>query len=613
MRVQHKMYLSNLIFVLIMAVVVVIYFSYTSLIQELDESQKTQLTQGSLVRQLALEVDSYLGGMIPFPALREALARTESGLSGRGEMASLASLKQGLETHYELTLKQDKIEAEVEALTASSMSKSDGYIKTVASKLADEAQRGQVSKLERLVIIGANTNTSSNHQVRVLFQKLKQDDKAKESMLSYLEQLIKNTQSDMKALENTPFAQMAKDADQANHKIKDLTLSFASLSAQKHKLGREMIGQIKQMLAQVDQGILQGTAHFSSQLKSYFLVVLAIIFLSCLLGVGLSVFLASSISRRLKAIIQGLGRASKEVAEASDQISRAGQTLAQGSSEQASSLEETSSSLEEMASMTRQNADNAQQANSLMEQAGQAVKQVDSHMLEMAKAMEDINRSSEETGNIIKTIDEIAFQTNLLALNAAVEAARAGEHGAGFAVVADEVRSLALRAAEAAQNTSRLIENTRLAVKKGAQLTQSTQKAFALNVENSGKVAELVGEIAAASAEQSQGIDQINSAASQMERVTQQVAANAEQSAAAAAELNGQARSLDQLVGQLGQLFVSQGQEDRSQPRGPRAGRLPAPIAGKSQTAPAKDQAAARGSRKAQQLIPLGEDDFADF
>jgi methyl-accepting chemotaxis protein len=172
-------------------------------------------------------------------------------------------------------------------------------------------------------------------------------------------------------------------------------------------------------------------------------------------------------------------------------------------------------------------------------------------MNEMANAIGEITKSSEETGKIIKTIDEIAFQTNLLALNAAVEAARAGEAGAGFAVVADEVRNLAMRAAEAAKNTSDLIENTIKAVKDGNELTTATQEAFQENVEIAAKVGALVEEIAAASTEQAQGIDQVNKAVAEMDKIVQQNAANAEESASASEEMSAQSEHMKGFVENL--------------------------------------------------------------
>ena len=216
---------------------------------------------------------------------------------------------------------------------------------------------------------------------------------------------------------------------------------------------------------------------------------------SLLLTLGLAMFIiificgffmnhvSVNIVGRIKRISEGLSEGAEQVVSASSQIASASQNLADGASEQASSLEETSSSLEEMSSMTKQNADHANQAKAMMAEATQIVDKVDHHMNDMAERVAEITQSSEETGKIIKTIDEIAFQTNLLALNAAVEAARAGEAGAGFAVVADEVRNLAMRASEAAKNTSKLIENTIKAVHKGNELTNATQEAFKENAE----------------------------------------------------------------------------------------------------------------------------------
>lgn len=273
---------------------------------------------------------------------------------------------------------------------------------------------------------------------------------------------------------------------------------------------------------------------------------------------GVGWYLARSTVRPIFRAADYLNQTAAEVTAAANQVSAASQSLAEGASEQASSLEETSSSLEEMASMTKQNADNANQAKLMTKETMEIVTKVDKQMNEMTGAITEITKTSEETGKIIKTIDEIAFQTNLLALNAAVEAARAGEAGAGFAVVADEVRNLALRAAEAARNTNSLIDNTIKAVKKGNELTQATREAFRENVTNTTKVGQLIDEIAAASDEQAQGIGQVNKAVSEMDRVTQQTAANAEESASASEELNAQA---EQMKGYVGDLLAAVGGE----------------------------------------------------
>jgi methyl-accepting chemotaxis protein len=270
-----------------------------------------------------------------------------------------------------------------------------------------------------------------------------------------------------------------------------------------------------------------------------------------LIATGLGIFLTLMITRPINRIVTGMAEGAEQVAAASSQVSGSSQNLAEGASEQASSLEETSSSLEEMASMSKQNAGNAGQARAMMQEAKTVVDNANRQMAELIEAIAEITRSSEETGKIIKTIDEIAFQTNLLALNAAVEAARAGEAGAGFAVVADEVRNLAMRSAEAAKNTSALIEKTIKAVQNGNKLTMATQEAFKGDAEISGKVAQLVDEIATASEEQSHGVDQINKAVSEMDKVTQQTAANAEESASASEELNAQAQQMRGFVEEL--------------------------------------------------------------
>jgi methyl-accepting chemotaxis protein len=225
----------------------------------------------------------------------------------------------------------------------------------------------------------------------------------------------------------------------------------------------------------------------------------------------------------------------EKMGEAVGQSVITSQVLSEAASEQAAALEETSSSLEEMSAMIGKNAENTAQANELMVQAKQMTESANESMDELTKSMTEIGQASEQTQKIVKTIDEIAFQTNLLALNAAVEAARAGEAGAGFAVVADEVRNLALRAAEAAKNTSGLMGDIVNKVKAGERLVAVTNSAFKQVGVSSAKVVVLVGEIAAASQEQSQGISQVNKAVVGMNTVTQQNAASSEELAAAMA------------------------------------------------------------------------------
>jgi methyl-accepting chemotaxis protein len=335
-----------------------------------------------------------------------------------------------------------------------------------------------------------------------------------------------------------------------------------------------------------------------------------------------SFVLTRSITGPLNRVIAGLTDGADQVSSAAGQVSSSSQHLAEGTAEQASSLEETSSSLEEMSSMTKQNADHANQAKAMMTEANQIVEKVNRHMVDMAGAVGEITRSSEETGKIIKTIDEIAFQTNLLALNAAVEAARAGEAGAGFAVVADEVRNLAMRASEAAKNTSNLIENTIKAVRKGNELTNATQEAFKENATISKKIAQLVDEIATASEEQANGINQVNTAVTEMDKVTQSTAASAEESAAASEELNAQAEQMKVYVGDL--EAVVGGRTSGAGSAGKGGGvRLEKTVARKALSLPMKKKVAGRqlairgkGSLKGtdpEQVIPMNDGEFKDF
>jgi methyl-accepting chemotaxis protein len=278
------------------------------------------------------------------------------------------------------------------------------------------------------------------------------------------------------------------------------------------------------------------------------------VILSTITALALGIFLSRSITKPIYRVIEGLTGGASQVVSVSANVSSASQSLAEMASEQAAGLEQTSSSLEEMSSMTKQNADNAQQAKRVSDETWIVINKAGVSMKEVMKSMQEISDASEETAKIIKTIDEIAFQTNLLALNAAVEAARAGEAGAGFAVVANEVRNLAQRATIAAKNTEGLITETLKKVKDGHELVRKTGEDFGEVGVSSKKVIELIGEIAAASGEQAQGIEQINRAVQQMDKVIQQSSRSTGESASGAEELHAQAEQMRGFVAELVEL-----------------------------------------------------------
>ncbi len=309
-------------------------------------------------------------------------------------------------------------------------------------------------------------------------------------------------------------------------------------------------------------------------------------------------------------MIGAVMEATNTISVGAREIAMGNTDLSQRTEEQASSLEETAASLEELTSTVRQNADNAQQANKLASTASEVAIKGGGVVTQVVGTMDEITASSRKISDIIGVIDEIAFQTNILALNAAVEAARAGEQGRGFAVVAAEVRNLAQRSANAAKEIKALISDSGAKVETGSKLVASAGQTMEEIVVSVKRVTDIMAEISAASREQSNGIDQVNTAVSQMDKITQQNAALVEEAAAAAKSMEEQTEELSNIVAafQIGSAAAAPPPAARPTP----ATRTTAAAAGKTASHPVKS-AAKKAPAQQKQTAAGGEEDWKEF
>ncbi len=452
--------------------------------------------------------------------------------------------------------------------------------KSIGTLVNGEAQK---QYLGTQLDTGVSDLTASEHEVllRTLTKEPSEAARASQDFIKAIGEMKSNLDAINPLLDNDSERQICAGLASAREKVVNLHQQYIRLIASGKSdmaaalLKENVLPILDEMatqagLLQQQEGNLMRTAAAGAvkQVLIGHWVTILLLILSLVNG-GVMIVTVRKISGILRKAIQELSEGAGQVASAASQISSSSQALAQGASEQAASLEETSASSEEINSMARRNAENSQSANALVMQSQEKIVETNRSLESMVAAMTDIKRSSDKVAKIIKVIDEIAFQTNILALNAAVEAARSGEAGMGFAVVADEVRNLAQRCAQAAKDTSALIEESIAKSNDGQAKVDQVAVAIRAITEESAKVKTLVDEVSLSSQEQTRGIEHIAKALTQMEQVTQQSAANSEESAAAAEELTAQASALMEVVHQLSVMVGGMEEASRNQPAQP--------------------------------------------
>jgi len=578
LSIRTKLLIGVMGQVVLIVLLVVFIFSMNGKLNNVTRNKVETTQEINDLKELSFVIKDYFSNNIGFEEVRKVYEKNNKSETDTARKAFIQGVWDKLVKVHSNNDSNAVLEKQLMELTAFSIEQSNNYINSVSQKLADENAQKYVSKIERLVIAGASENNNSNYRIQVLFLNLKENINRKEELLSFLDEAIEQADIDIVRLANTPFAELPKNARNANLAIKDLCLKYIRNTEENNTLNKEILAVTNSTFIRLNRDDLQSAQASFSGLKttigSIFIVLLVISIVLISLNIVLSRLLTSVFKKlpqdliafsegdltrevskdfesredeigelvkaynqmiqNMKKIILEIQDGADNIAAASEQLNSTSELLSSGASQQASSTEEVSSTMEEMAANIEQNTANAQQTEKISVSAQKSIMEV----YERAGRAMEANKVIAEK---ISIITDIAFQTNLLALNAAVEAARAGEHGRGFAVVAAEVRKLAERSKIAADEIIKLAKNS-LELSEGAGAKMSEM------IPEIDKTTGLIQEITAASVEQNNGASQINLALQQLSEITQQNAAASEEMASSAEQLSMQAESLNQAI-----------------------------------------------------------------
>ena len=373
LKIQHKMLFPNALYVILLGAIIFFFVNSNTLIGALSGKQKHSDRAADLTQKAGLDVQAYINKRTSYSELEKRYEAQLLELKQQNLSADFEKLWVKVGEIRKVREENTKIEKQIYQLTDSAIEQSNKYIQQVVQKLTDESNGASVSTLEKLVIAGANINTSSNYQLQVLFSRLRGDLNENKALSDLTTAMLENVEKDVKNLAGTPFEALPKISKENILKVRDLATNYIKNVEAEQPLQRAILDGIEARSKDIENAKNATNAELFSKIKNYFRNMLIIILVTSLIGILTSVLTFRSVSRALKGIIGGLSGVSEEVTSATAQVASASQELAEGASEQAASIEETSSSLEEMASMTKQNAANANQADDLMKKTKQVV------------------------------------------------------------------------------------------------------------------------------------------------------------------------------------------------------------------------------------------------